>query len=100
MGIASLIISIIGLVISCFGAIFALFAWRYSYKQYCINKIKKDKFTKESGFSKFQKDILEVLNQEPNIENPFSLSTDGQLRENDIKYCLFNMLQNIKDSQK
>lgn len=103
MEIASLIISIISLLVGIISLIFTIFFWKYSYKNWKIlQTLKKISFDHESAFSDFTKLLLEY--QKENIDNPFEKEKNknkdkNKISEAEIKWVLFNMAENNKNSQ-
>ena len=93
MEVWSLVLSIIGGLLSAAGIVVSILCWRHTYHEVKVLKnLKAIEFTEEYCFTRFNKFVLEYLEANPNAKNPFDLHSKDTATV--IKACLFNMVRN------
>lgn len=91
----SLVLSIVGVLLSAAGIIVSIFCWKCTYREIKARKdLKAIEFNEEHCFTQFNKFVLEYLEANPNAENPFDFHSKDTATA--MKACLFNMIQNTK----
>lgn len=95
MEVWSLVLSIVGVLLSAVGIVVNILCWQFTYREVkALKDLKAIQFNEEYCFARFNKFVLEYLESNPNAKNPFDIHSKNGTEV--MKACLFNMIQNTK----
>ena len=84
--------SIFGLAVGIIGLILSIYFWCYTWKHVrTLRKLKKFNFSESYQIMDFINDIQQMLQEKPDMKNPFKLTSDSMLESS--KAALFNFIQ-------
>ena len=88
----SLVLTIIGVLLSIAGIIVSIYCWKNNYKEIkALKELNTINFNEEHCFENFSRSVLNLLKVNPDVKNPYDLKSKNRVES--MKACLFNMIQ-------